>query len=97
MSGTGPPQSVSGDIAQNILPIGCRPFVITQDMNYCKTMKWSKDEAVNSLDFQLYDCYGELIFQQAAGDTFRLLGAENDSYYTEFQMTLLCIEKQDNF
>ena len=86
LAGTGPPQPVAGD--GNVYPIGSRPFAIVQDMNYCKTVRWSKDEAVNSLDFQLKDQYGELIFQSSP-----LIS--NDVYYTEFQMTLLCIEEQD--
>ena len=84
LAGTGAPQITSGD---GSLPLGARPFTIVQDMNYCKTMRWSKDEAVNSLDFQLKDQYGDLIFQNEPDNT--------DVYYTEFQMTLLCIEKQD--
>jgi hypothetical protein len=85
LAGTGNPQIVSGDV--NIYPLGSRPFTIVQDMNYCKTIRWSKDEAVNSLDFQLKDQYGELIYQGSPTST--------DVYYTEFQMTLLCIEEQD--
>ena len=85
LAGTGNPQITSG--AVNTFPLGSRPFTIVQDMNYCKTLRWSKDEAVNSLDFQLRDQYGELIFQNEPGN--------NDIYYTEFQMTLLCIENQD--
>lgn len=85
LAGTGGPQITAGDI--NVYPLGSRPFTVVQDMNYCKTMRWSKDEAVNSLDFQLKDQYGELIFQNSP----ELI----DEYYTEFQMTLLCIEEQD--
>ena len=85
LAGTGNPQIISGDI--NSFPLGSRPFTVVQDMNYCKTMRWSKDEAVNSLDFQLKDQYGELIFQSDPENV--------DIYYTEFQMTLLCIEEQD--
>ena len=84
LAGTGAPQITSGD---GSLPLGSRPFTVVQDMNYCKTMRWSRDEAVNSLDFQLKDQYGDLIFQNDPDNT--------DVYYTEFQMTLLCIEEQD--
>ena len=85
LSGTGPPQPLSA--TQYADPIGCFPFVITQDMSYCKTIRWSKDEAVNSLDFKLYDQYGELLFTSTSIGT-----ANKDTYYTEFQMTLMCIE-----
>ena len=85
LAGTGGPQITAGDI--NVYPLGSRPFTVVQDMNYCKTLRWSKDEAVNSLNFKLKDQYGELIYQ---GDS-----TSNFVYYTEFQMTLLCIEDQD--
>jgi hypothetical protein len=88
LSGTGQPQVASGDL--NVFPLGSRPFTVTQDCNTPKVIRWSRDEAVNSLDFQLYDQYGDLIFQQGRGTN------ENedpqDVYYTEFQMTLMCIE-----
>lgn len=60
--------------------LGSRAFVVVLDLNSPKIIKWSPDVAVPSIDFQLRDCYGDLI----PG------GVSNNS--TEFQMTLLCIE-----
>lgn len=62
--------------------LGSAPFVMTADLNNPKVIKWSPDVAVPSIDFQLRDCYGELI----PGYT--------EKFPTEFQMTLLCIEGQ---
>jgi hypothetical protein len=63
---------------------GSEPFVITYDLNNPKVVKWSRDTAINSLDFQMRDCYGDLLFCQVPD------GAE--VFNTEWQMTLLCIE-----
>jgi hypothetical protein len=60
--------------------LGSTPFIMTADLNTPKVIQWSPDVAVPSIDFQLRDCYGDLI----PGDKER--------YPTEFQMTLLCIE-----
>ena len=60
--------------------LGSAPFIMTADLNNPKVIKWSPDVAVPSIDFQLKDCYGELIPGNA------------EKYPTEFQMTLLCIE-----
>jgi hypothetical protein len=60
--------------------LGSTPFIMTADLNSPKIIQWSPDVAVPSIDFQLRDCYGDLI----PGDVER--------YPTEFQMTLLCIE-----
>ena len=97
-AGTGPPQLISGDGTTNI-PLGSRPFLMVQDMSYCKCVRWSKDEAVYSLDFQLRDIYGDLIFERydVNSTPVPVPGALNDTYYTEFQMTLLCIEGQTGF
>jgi hypothetical protein len=62
--------------------LGSAPFVVTADMNSPKIIKWTPDVAVNSIDFQLRDCYGDLI----------PAGPEDGAYSTEFQMTLLCVE-----
>ena len=75
LSGVGSPVIQTGTTA-----LGSTPFVMTADLNAPKVIKWSPDVAVPSIDFQLRDCYGDLI----PGDTER--------YPTEFQMTLLCIE-----
>jgi hypothetical protein len=61
--------------------IGTAPFLMTADLNSPKVIKWSPDVAVPSIDFQLRDCYGELI-----------PGVE-EYLATEFQMTLLCLER----
>ena len=69
-------------------PLGSRPFVVTQDCNSPKVIRWSRDETVYALDFQLRDQYGDLLFTQQGS-------YGNDVapvYYTEFQMTLMCIE-----
>ena len=75
LSGVGNPQYTTGAMA-----LGSTPFVMTADLNTPKIIQWSRDVAVPSIDFQLRDCYGDLI----PGDVER--------YPTEFQMTLLCIE-----
>lgn len=64
--------------------LGSAPFVVTADMNSPKIIKWTPDVAVNSIDFQLRDCYGDLI----------PAGPEEGAYSTEFQMTLLCVEDE---
>jgi hypothetical protein len=75
LSGVGSPQYTTGAMA-----LGSTPFVMTADLNSPKVIQWTPDIAVPSIDFQLRDCYGELI----PGDLER--------YPTEFQMTLLCVE-----
>ena len=75
LSGVGSPQYTTGTQA-----LGSSPFIMTADLNTPKIIQWSPDVAVPSLDFQLRDCYGDLI----PGDVER--------YPTEFQMTLLCME-----
>lgn len=75
LSGVGSPQYTTETSA-----LGSTPFVMTADLNTPKIIQWSPDVAVPSIDFQLRDCYGDLI----PGDIER--------YPTEFQMTLLCIE-----
>ena len=75
LSGVGTPQYTTGTMA-----LGSTPFVMTADLNTPKVIQWTPDIAVPSIDFQLRDCYGELI----PGDLER--------YPTEFQMTLLCVE-----
>lgn len=100
LSGTGTPQNAAGElsefefpngqpipITQNAYPLGSRPFLVVQDCNTPKVVRWSKDETVYALDFQVRDQYGDLLFTQEPGDILR-----NPIYYTEFQMTLMCIE-----
>jgi hypothetical protein len=62
------------------MALGSAPFVMTSDLNSPKVIEWTPDVAVPSIDFQLRDCYGELI----PGDV--------EKYPSEFQMTLLCLE-----
>jgi len=81
--GTGTLSSVSTDA------LGSSPFIMTYDLNSPKVINWTPDVAVNSLDFQMRDCYGDLLFCQG-----NPVGAYNGEVFnTEFQMTLLCVEK----
>jgi hypothetical protein len=70
--------------------LGTSPFVATYGFESPKVIEWTPETAVNSLDFQLRDCYGELLF------TIALVSGSPDylteAFNTEFQMTLLCIE-----
>ena len=76
LSGVGAPQLTTSSEA-----LGSRPFDITLDLNTPKVMRWTRDVSINSVDFQMRDCYNELI----PGD--------KEGYQTEFQMTLLCVEE----
>ena len=89
LAGSGPPQFVTDGIAEQI---GARPFTVTQDTQYPKVMRWSRDEAINSIDFQLRDQYGDLIFTST-----RNLAQTAQYFFTEFQMTLLCVEGKKNY
>jgi hypothetical protein len=79
----------TGTISSNVsIALGSYPFIITYDMNSPKVIKWTTDSAINSLDFQLRDCYGDLLFTSTEPT-----GVYNgETFNTEFQMTLLCIE-----
>ena len=79
LSGNGSLQTQSPTSA-----LGSEPFVVTADLNSPKIIKWSPQVAVPSIDFQLRDCYGDLIPTSPT----------TDSLSTEFQMTLLCIEDE---
>ena len=72
--------------------LGSRPFTLTQSTPNAKIIRWSKDEAVNSIDFQLRDQYGDLIFTQY---TYPGNPPLVYTFPTEFQMTLLCIEGEN--
>lgn len=72
--------------------LGTAPFVACYDFNSPKIIEWSRDVAINSLDFQLRDCYGDILYVNdpvitSTGDT-----ETTEIFNTEFQMTLLCIE-----
>jgi len=67
--------------------LGSKPFVLTFDLNNPKIIKWTTDSAINSLDFELRDCYGDLLFVK---DSPNQVGV--DVFNTEWQMTLLCVE-----
>ena len=69
--------------------LGSKPFVLTFDLNSPKIINWTPDTAVNSLDFELRDCYGDLLFVK---DTSPVDQVGTDVFNTEFQMTLLCVE-----
>jgi len=97
LSGTGAPQFTTADAVNAdglvIVPstaLGCNPFVTTYDLNSPKVINWTPDTAVNSLDFQLRDCYGDLLF---CYDETRPRTQFPETFNTEFQMTLLCVEK----
>ena len=98
LSGEGTPQNTGGEYAGGALPggsplpltgqtypLGSRPFVVVQDANSPKVIRWSRDETVYALDFQLRDQYGDLLYTTTGG-------VNQPTYYTEFQMTLMCIE-----
>lgn len=78
LSGNGNVQSTAPTSA-----LGTQPFVVTADLNSPKVIKWTPDVAVPNIDFQLRDCYGDLI------------PTTEDGYNTEFQMTLLCVEGRE--
>jgi len=79
VSGVGNPQ-----ITLPGINLGSAPFMITIDLNSPKVINWSPDTAINSLDFQMRDCYGDLLFYNTP--------SVNEIFNTEFQMTLLCVE-----
>ena len=66
---------------------GSAPFVLTYALNNPKVINWSRDSAINSIDFQVRDCYGDLLFA-----SINAPGTAVEAFQTEFQMTLLCIE-----
>ena len=80
LSGSG---GVQGQRATSAL--GSEPFVVTADLNSPKIIRWERNVAVPSIDFQLLDSYGDFIPGPSPLDGI---------YYaqTEFQMTLLCVE-----
>ena len=86
LSGTGniQVQTVSQLAPTPLIPseaLGSSPFVMTADLNNPKVIQWTRDVAVPSIDFQLRDCYGDLI------------PGIKEKFPTEFQMTLLCVEE----
>jgi hypothetical protein len=78
LSGNGNVQTTTPTAA-----LGTQPFVVTADLNSPKVIRWSPDVAVPSIDFQLRDCYGDL------------LPGPTSNYSTEWQMTLLCVEGRE--
>lgn len=83
LSAVGSPQfTFNGDA------LGCFPFVATYDLNSPKIIQWSQDTAVNSLDFQMRDCYGDLLFVSGSSAVVSV----QEVFNTEWQMTLLCVE-----
>jgi len=87
LSGVGNPQITSTGSTGNAL--GAEPFSLTFDLNSPKVINWTPDTAVNSLDFQVRDCYGDLLFNKAPSN---IPGTVGEVFNTEFQMTLLCVE-----
>jgi hypothetical protein len=97
LSGVGNPQVTTnaftdqnGLIVTPSTTLGCNPFILTYDLNTPKIINWTPDTAINSLDFQLRDCYGDLLFNY---DTNVPFGTASEVFNTEFQMTLLCVEE----
>lgn len=86
LSGVGNPQVIS-ELGNNL---GSEPFILTFDLNNPKVIKWTPDTAINSLDFQLRDCYGDLIFTSIPSG----IAGEGEVFNTEWQMTLLCVESK---
>jgi hypothetical protein len=99
LSGVGNPQISNRDVIDlftgNVITpsaaLGSYPFVLTFDLNTPKVVNWSVDTAVNSLDFQQRDCYGDLLFTDVPPTA---PGNPIEQWNTEFQMTLLCVEKR---
>lgn len=60
--------------------VGSLPFNLCIDYNTPKHIKWSPNEALNELDFRLYDEFGDLLYWDA------------DVAPTEFQLTILASE-----
>ena len=102
LSGAGVPQNTGGEtvfqvtasgnpvpITNYAYPLGSRPFAVTQDCNTPKVVRWNRDETVYALDFQLRDQYGDFLFCQFNQSPDNIT---NEIFYTEFQMTLQCIE-----
>jgi hypothetical protein len=70
-------------VTGSLTALGSASFMMTSDMNVPKIIRWSPDVAVPNIDFQMLDQYGDLIPGPKLG------------FFTEFQMTLLCIEGRD--
>jgi hypothetical protein len=98
LSGVGSPQITNrteidvttGITVMTSTALGSYPFVLTYDLNTPKIVNWTPDTAVNSLDFQLRDCYGDLLFTNVPP---LVQGNPIEQWNTEFQMTLLCVEE----
>ena len=69
-----------GTTGRAVGQLGTEPFVMTADLNFPKVIMWTADQTVTAIDFQVRDCYGDLLPGAQAG------------FNTEFQMTLLCTE-----
>jgi hypothetical protein len=84
LSGNGNLQGQNAGVPVNVpsTALGSEPFYMTADLNSPKIIQWTRDVAVPSIDFQLRDCYGDLI------------PGVKEKFPTEFQMTLLCVEDE---
>ena len=85
LNGVGIPQTLEGNVT-----LGSAPFTVVQDLNTPKIMRWSPAESIYNIDFALRDQYGDLLFYQGADYSNDL----SQVYSTEFQITLLCSEKE---
>jgi hypothetical protein len=93
LSGVGTPVTTTGGYT-NVTTgssLGSSPFVLTYDLNTPKVINWTPDTAVNSIDFQVRDCYGDFLFSSLPRGNL-VEGYLGEAFNTEFQMTLLCIE-----
>jgi hypothetical protein len=84
LTGIGSPQYTVGQTGLGVVgdttdALGCRPFIVTVDLNNSKVIRWDKEEALYNMDFQVYDMYGDLMYWSA-------------DFPTEFQLTLQCSE-----
>jgi hypothetical protein len=75
------------DPAGNIIPIGTRPFVIHRKVEE-KGIKWNPEGTIDSLDFQVYDEYGQLVPLPEIVN-YTSLGSFLRTTYPSFQMTFV--------
>jgi hypothetical protein len=87
VSGVPPSQITGTSKSVTSSALGSAPFILTYDLNSPKIINWTPDVAINSLDFQMRDCYGDLL--PVASE----LANNYESFSTEWQMTLLCVER----
>ena len=72
------------DPAGNIIPIGTKPFVINRKVHE-KGIKWNPEGTIDSLDFQVYDEYGQLVPLPPILPSYNNIATT----YPSFQMTFV--------